>query len=135
MFMKSYKKLNKHKRGFTLAETVLALAVISITSVGTLSLILASQRATPSAAQKQQAQLFATDIVHCFRVSDTDTSLESFKSNVEFALGKEIADINTFALDKELTANVEINDNTVKVTVTKDGKEVAKLSFTKGDFN
>ena len=117
-------------RGFTLAETALALAVISITCVGALSLILSAQRATMSAAQKQQAQLFAADIVNCFRVSDTD----NFESNLEFALGKEISDITAIPLDDELTANVAISDNDITVTVTKDDKNVVQISFTKGDL-
>ena len=117
-------------RGFTLAETALALAVISITCVGALSLILSAQRATMSAAQKQQAQLFAADIVNCFRVSDT---YGDFEENLEFALGKEISE-NTILLDDELTANVAISDNVITVTVTKDGKNVVQLSFTKGDL-
>ena len=128
MFMKPYKKLNKHKRGFTLAETVLALAVISITSVASLSLILASQRATISAAQKQQAQLAALDIVSCFRVSDDYTD---FENNVHFALGKEISQ-NKIELGNDTIANVEIENNTITVVVDYGEKELAKLSFTKG---
>lgn len=117
-------------RGFTLAETALALAVISITCVGALSLILSAQRATISAAQKQQAQLFAADIVNCFRVSDNS----DFKENLEFALGKEISNLTAIPLDDELTANVAISDNDITVTVTNDDKNVVQLSFTKGDF-
>ena len=118
-------------RGFTLAETALALAVISITCVGALSLILSAQHATMSAAQKQQAQLFAADIVNCFRVSDT---YGDFEDNLEFALGKEISDITAIPLDDELTANVAISDNDITVTVTKDDKNVVQISFTKGDL-
>ena len=89
MFIKPYKKLNK--RGFTLAESVLALAVIAITSVGTISLILSAQNATISAAQKQQAQLYAADIIACYR-ADGD-----FNDNVQFALA-----IGDFNLDKDI---------------------------------
>lgn len=117
-------------RGFTLAETALALAVISITCVGALSLILSAQRATMSAAQKQQAQLFAADIVNCFRVSDNS----DFKENLEFALGKEISNLTAIPLDDELTANVAISNNDITVTVTKDDKNVVQISFTKGDL-
>ena len=118
----------KHKRGFTLAETVLALAVISITSVASLSLILASQRATISAAQKQQAQLAALDIVSCFRVSDDYTD---FENNVHFALGKEISQ-NKIELGNDTIANGELENNTITVVVDYGEKELAKLSFTKG---
>ena len=130
--MKPYKKLNKHKRGFTLAETVLALAVISITSVGTLSLILASNRATISAAQKQQAQLAAMDIVSCFRVSD---SYADFEDNLEFALGKQISE-NKIKLGNDMTASIEIDGKKITVVVKNEQKDLAKTEFIKGgSFN
>ena len=129
MFMKFYKKLNKHKkRGFTLAETVLALAVISITSVGTLSLILASNRATISAAQKQQAQLAAMDIVSCFRVSD---NYADFEDNLEFALGKQISE-NKIDLGNDMTASIEIDGKKITVVVKNEQKDLAKTEFIKG---
>ncbi|MBO5737317.1 MAG: type II secretion system protein [Clostridia bacterium] len=126
MFIKCNKKLNK--RGFTLAESVLALAIISIVSVSTLSLILSAQRSTISAAQKQQAQLYAADIISCYRVSDTD----NFAENVKFALGKPIDD-NTIALSDDLTAHIDQEGKTLKVTVKNgQGSELSTLTFTKG---
>ena len=126
MFIKFNKKLNK--RGFTLAESVLALAIISIVSVSTLSLILSAQRSTISAAQKQQAQLYAADIISCYRVSDTD----NFAENVKFALGKPIDD-NTIALSDDLTAHIDQEGKTLKVTVKNgQGSELSTLTFTKG---
>ena len=127
MFIQNPKKLNK--RGFTLAESVLALAIISIVSVSTLSLILSAQRSTISAAQKQQAQLYAADIISCYRVSENDTD---FASNVNFALGKPIDD-NTIALSDDLTAHIDQEGNTLKVTVKNgQGSELSTLTFTKG---
>ncbi len=123
-------------RGFTLAETVLALAVISITSVATLSLILSAQRATTSAAQKQQAQLFAADIVNCFRVSDT---YSDFEDHLEFALGLEETALQDTLQDnqqdiqlKDMIATVKIDTNILTVTVKNDNKDLAKMEFTKG---
>ncbi len=123
-------------RGFTLAETALALAVISITCVGALSLILSAQRATMSAAQKQQAQLFAADIVNCFRVSDT---YGDFEDNLEFALGLEETALQGVLQDneqdiqiKDMIATVTIDTNTLKVTVKNDRKDLAEMQFTKG---
>ena len=127
MFIKHNKKLNKHKRGFTLAESVLALAVISITSVGTLSLILSAQRSTISAAQKQQAQLYAADIISCYR-ADGD-----FSQNVQFALGKPIEE-NTVTLDGNLTAYIQEENNSTLTVAVKNEKDkvLTTLSFTKG---
>ena len=124
MFIKPYKKLNK--RGFTLAESVLALAVIAITSVGTISLILSAQNATISAAQKQQAQLYAADIIACYRAGG------DFNDNVQFALGKNITD-GKITLDGGLTAVIEKSDPNIKVIVQNErGQDLTTLTFTKG---
>ena len=129
MFIKPYKKLNK--RGFTLAESVLALAVIAITSVGTLSLILSAQKATISAAQKQQAQLYAADIIACYRAGG------DFNDNVQFALGKNITEDEEnkiiITLDGGLTAVIEKSDPTIEVIVQNErGQDLTTLTFTKG---
>ena len=127
MFIKPYKKLNK--RGFTLAESVLALAIITIVSVSTLSLILSAQRSTISAAQKQQAQLYAADIIACYRVSTSD---EDFNKNVNFAIGENIVD-NTIALNDGLTAHITKEDTTLTVAVKNEkGTALTTLTFTKG---
>ena len=99
-----------NKLGFTLAETVLALAVISISSVGLLSLVLSSHRATINAAQKQQAQLYAMDIINCYRVSSTT---EEFTANMAFALGEENTMTATISFDED-------NPKTLIVTISKD---------------
>ena len=124
MFITPYKKLNN--RGFTLAESVLALAVIAITSVGTISLILSAQNATISAAQKQQAQLYAADIIACYRAGG------DFNDNVQFALGKNITD-GKITLDGGLTAVIEKSDPNIKVIVQNErGQDLTTLTFTKG---
>ena len=127
MFIRNLKKLNK--RGFTLAESVLALAIIAIVSVGTLSLILSAQNSTISAAQKQQAQLYAADIIACYRVSTSD---EDFNKNVTFAIGKEIID-NKITLNDGLTAYITKEGTTLTVAV-KNEKDTAltTLTFNKG---
>ena len=125
MFIHPFKKLNK--RGFTLAETIIALAVISVSSGGLLSLVLSSQRATVNAAHKQQAQLYAVDIVNCYRVDG------NFTENVAFALGVEsISHIEKFDIKNGFRAETKIKNNTLTVTIFKGEKELSSLSFTKG---
>ena len=138
MKLRNAKKLNKRSqrniRGFTLAESVLALAVISIVSVSTLTLIISAQKSTISAAQKQQAQLFAADIIACYRVSNDDDG-NTFAENVKFATGKDIINDTTIELDGNLTAYLTTENNTLTVTIkTSEGdKELTELSFTKGE--
>ena len=133
MFMKKRKKLNK--RGFSLAESVIALAVIAIASVGILSLILSAQRSTFSAMQKQQAQIYAADIISCYR-ADGD-----FNQNVEFALGLEKDALKDYTwleskqitLDGDLVANIKIENKTITVQIVNGEKELFSQFFTKGD--
>lgn len=132
MKLQTAKKLNiAKKRGFTLAESVLALAVISIVSVSALTLIISAQKSTISAAQKQQAQLFAADIIACYRVSDATVG-NSFADNVKFATGKEISNDNTIELDGNLTAYLTTQNETLTVTIKTGDKPLTELSFTKG---
>ena len=135
MKLRNAKKLNIAKnRGFTLAESVLALAVISIVSVSALTLIISAQKSTISAAQKQQAQLFAADIIACYRVSSPEDA-NSFADNVKFATGKEISNDNTIELDGNLIARLSLKTEEKTLTVnitTNEGKELTSLSFTKG---
>ena len=133
MKLQNAKKLNiAKKRGFTLAESVLALAVISIVSVSALTLIISAQKSTISATQKQQAQLFAADIIACYRVQG------DFRRNVEFALGlpeNSWDGESGITLKGGLTATVNIDENnklTVVITDNKE-KELTSLSFTKGE--
>ena len=132
MKLRNAKKLNKrNNRGFTLAESVLALAVISIVSVGSLTLIISAQKSTISATQKQQAQLFAADIIACYRVSNDDDG-NTFAENVKFATGKDITN-DTIKLDGNLTAYLTTENNTLTVTVKTGDKPLTELSFTKGE--
>ncbi len=129
MVIKKNKKLNR--RGFSLAEAVIALALISIVSVATLTIVLTSQRSTYSAMQKQQAQIYAADIITCYR-NDGD-----FHKNVNFALGlDEYAEwSDTVQLNGGFVAKIveEAETSTLMVTVLNEkGKELIELSFTKG---
>ena len=125
MFIRKKTKLNK--RGFSLAESVLALAVISISSVGILSLVISTQRATINAAQKQQAQLYAMDIINCYRVSSTTAD---FNTNVKFALGADIID-NTITLNN-MTATISIDENNTLKVIVENDKKLTEIEFTKG---
>ena len=106
--------------------------MIAITSVGTLSLILSAQKATISAAHKQQAQLYAADIIACYRVSENETDLQS---NIKFALGmddEQVLDLSNIPLKNDMAAKVQLDSNTLTATITTNGKTLTTLTFTKG---
>lgn len=113
-----------NKRGFTLAESVLALAIISIATIGTLTLITSGQKSTQLALDKQQAQFYAADILSCYRAGN-------FEENIQFAFGiKEGTewDWNSSPLSGGMTASF---DGTT-VTIYKGEKKLTSLSMTGG---
>ena len=120
-----------NKRGFTIAETIVALAVVSIVSLSAISLSLSAQNSSRAALQKQQAQFYAMDIISCYRAGG------DFEDNLTFALGvvvndRDWSDEQEISLSNGLVAKVKEEGKTLKVTVVDDEKELTSLSFTKG---
>lgn len=121
------RKKNK-KRGFTLAESVLALAIISIATVGTLTLITSGQKSTQLALDKQQAQFYAADILSCYRAEKVDGD---FEKNLKFAFGIEGAvRLDSIPLSGGMTASFD--ETTVTVTIYKGDKKLTSLSMIGG---
>ena len=131
--MRNLRNPKKHNRGFTIAEAMIAFAVISIVSIATLTLILTSITATKNANYKLRAQTCAADAIECYRVTDNQ---DDFKAALAFALGDEatIESLDNITLpDSNYKMNVEIDGTTITVTVTSDsGKRVTTATFTKG---
>ena len=80
------KKLNK--KGFTLLEVVLALAVISIVSATSLAIASNTSDNTRAAMYKADAQYFVYDALECFKASKTKadfyTAFEGLREPLTF---------------------------------------------------
>ncbi len=126
-----------NKKGFSLAEAVIALSVIVIVSVCALSIVLSSISAKQNAIDKEKAQYFANNAWECFKASDNETD---FISNMEFASGVSL----TFtggaceytSETYKFTANIKINYTADRPTFTiavtdKDGNEIIAISYEK----
>ena len=70
-------KLFKNRRGITLAEVAIAMAVVTIVTVSALSIIVSSTQTTTRAICKTEAQYFAADALECFRASKDTTDFET----------------------------------------------------------
>ena len=125
------RKFLKNKRGFTIAETVISLAVITIISIGTISLMQASNKSLRRATYNAQAQNFVADVVACYRVAEDETE---FKKNVLFAIGAQgsFTDGVPFELPSKYMATIHVDGATLTVVVTNGDNIVAQASFTKG---
>ena len=82
----------RKKNGFSIAEVVIALSIIVIVSIASLSIISSSASARKNAVNKTEAQNFAENLLECFKVSD---SLENFCDYVNFAEGAELVNGET----------------------------------------
>jgi len=78
------KKRILSRDGFTLAESIIAMVIISLVTVTAVTLILSSTHTTQSAVQKAQAQYFAEDALTCFRAAD---SADRFVDAIAFSGG------------------------------------------------
>ena len=54
-----------NKKGMTVAEVIIAIAVISVVTVSALSLVLYSENTALTAQYKTEAQYFALDALEC----------------------------------------------------------------------
>ena len=129
--MRFFKKIKDDFRGFTMAEVVIAFAVVSIVSIATLSLILTSVTATKNANYKLDAQNFTEDVIECYRVCNNEAD---FLSAVSFAIGVDVDDSSSIILPKSgYKMNISLADGTLNISVqTENGKEITSATFSKG---
>lgn len=129
---------NKNRRGFTLVETVVAMALIAIASMVALVLYFNSEKAVQSANEKQQAQFYVSDVIACYRSS---SDFDEFQNSVAFALGIDQKKITVngnqmeIALDKGFAVIVtwgEGFDKQIDVGIKHGEKVLASGAFIKG---
>ena len=75
-------KFRNKKGGFSIAEAVIALAVIVIVTASALTLITSATTARYKAIKKAEAINCANDLLECFKVSNDE---DEFRLNAEFA--------------------------------------------------
>ena len=140
--------MNK-KRGFSIIEAVIALAVIVIVTTSALSLVLSSIARKAEAAKQSTAQDFAEDVWECFKAAD---EYSEFTSNFNFAIGDGLSEGETNGDGEMLytysSENMDFDADilvryangeraTFEISVTNtDGdntKEFVSFSYVKGD--
>ena len=125
----------KKNRGFSIAETAIALAIIAIVTAAALTVVMASISARVKATNISEAQDFAHNMLECFKAAD---NIDEFENNVRFAEGLEWPEGKTtykYKAENKFTADITANcdDGNFSITVvdTK-GEEIISLDYTKG---
>ncbi len=119
-------KLLKGKRGFSLVEVVVALAVIVTVSVAAMSFIKTSSIASDRELAYSEARLYASNALEIFKYAEnTDKYTELVK--------KKLTPLDEDGyVSVEITANYEATESTFTATATKqNGDELFKLTYTK----
>ena len=128
-------KMKKARRGFSLAEAVVALAVVVIITVAALTMVTSSIVATINATNKAEAQIFAQNVWECFKASENE---DKFLENVEFAIDGTLMEqgINKYKYNADgFNAKIEVNSSFTELTVTVNdnkGEQIVSLNYTKG---
>lgn len=76
--------IRKRIGGFTVAEVIVALAVVAVVSMAALSIVLSSLSARTAAVRQTQAQNLAGNVLECFKAAGNQAE---FQSAVAFSEG------------------------------------------------
>ena len=137
----------RNRAGFSLVEVVIALSVIVIVSVTSISIVLSSISANTKAKNKSYAQYFADNLWECFLASDSQAD---FLAAVYFAEGVDLShpqNVGSFNDDGSITyrfthgqygfvavIDVDFSDvgDTFRISVSDgENKEIISFSYEK----
>ena len=127
----------KRKRGFALAEAVIALTVVLMVSAAALTMIMSSILVKTTSVIETEARGFASDALECFKAADDKAE---FEENLEFVLGAPLddknADENAYqCVFDGFVANIEVNDALTEFEirlVNKKAEEILAFAYRKG---
>lgn len=118
---KSVKKLLAGKRGFTLVEVVVALAIIVTVSIAAMSFISTSSVNSARELAYSEARLYASNALEIFKYSKDNTQFDNLVNNKLTApdSGYVSVEIDTYGNDFTATARKQNGDVLFKLTYTK----------------
>lgn len=118
-------KLLKGKRGFSLVEVVVALAVIVTVSVAAMSFIKTSSIASDRELAYSEARLYASNALEIFKYAEDETQYTNLVKN-------KLTKPESGYVSVEITANYTSETKTFTATATKqNGDTLFKLTYTK----
>ena len=118
------------RRGISLVEVVVALAVITIISAAALSLVISSARVDANSLRSTQVMIAAENSLECYRFAGSD---EEFAALLEKTGDYKKVDDAYVLTEKAYVITVNYTDTRLTFSATdSDGKEIYKYEFNKG---
>lgn len=118
-------KLLKGKRGFSLVEVVVALAVIVTVSVAAMSFIKTSSIASDRELAYSEARLYASNALEIFKYAEDQAKYDEL-------VNKKLTKPESGYVSVDIVVKTENSESTFTATATKqNGDELFKLTYTK----
>lgn len=118
-------KLLKGKRGFSLVEVVVALAVIVTVSVAAMSFIKTSSIASDRELAYSEARIYASNALEIFKYAENETQYTNLVKN-------KLTKPESGYVSVDIVVKTENNESTFTATATKqNGDKLFKLTYTK----
>ena len=128
--------MNKTKRnsGFSIMETVIALAIIVMVTLAALTVIMTSISARVKATNYGEAQDFAHNILECFKAADENSEFESYVGFAGYTMS--VTSNNKYYFENnKFTAQIDANCSSGEFEITINdtkNEEIISFSYTKG---
>lgn len=118
-------KLLKGKRGFSLVEVVVALAVIVTVSVAAMSFIKTSSIASDRELAYSEARIYASNALEIFKYAENTDEYDKLVKN-------KLTKPESGYVSVDIVVKTENSESTFTATATKqNGDELFKLTYTK----
>ena len=126
-------KKRTNKRGFTVAEIVIAMAVVVLVTATALTTVLTTRNAERNVLQNADALRFAENAWECFKASENE---QDFLTAITFAEGVtpegEAGNYTFPSSEYGYTASLTLSGDTLSVRIVADEKELLSFTYTKG---
>lgn len=135
--MKLFSKTKKEqsRRGFTVAEVVVAIAVILIVSASAITFIGVQTRTEAKAVASVEATNIAENAIECFRYAQKNgvgnTKIHIFETFMETNCGYALVGDGPYTVTKNgATVTIAITGNTIKINAVAGEKEILQTRYT-----
>lgn len=123
-------KRNRSRRGISLVEVIVALAVITIISTAALSLVISSARVDANSLRSTQVMMAAENALECYRFAE---SKEEFAALLEKTGDYKGSDGVFVLTEKSYVITVHYTNTKLTFSATDgDGEEIYSYEFDKG---